>query len=317
MVSTPEELTQAVLAEMQHAQQPRTREIFTAMVKHLHAFVKEVQLTEIEFQQAIQQLARLGQMTNASHNEVALACGSLGISSLVCLINNQVQESSTTANLMGPFWRPNAPFTEQGASIVRSHTPGESVWVELKVVDQQGNAIQGAEVDVWQCSSEGFYENQDPDQADMNLRGKFKTVEKGLVKFWTIKPVGYPVPLNGPVGDMLKLLGRHNMRPAHIHFMVHLEGFKTQFSQIYSADDPCLHSDVQFGVTEALVAHYEPQTQSADPAAGDHQIWYKMKCQLVLLPGSSQLPRAPISGKATGPRPELNILQARHDIQRQ
>ena len=200
-IKTPQDITAAVLAEAQRAPDDRFREILTAAVRHLHDFVRETRLTEAEFQQICAQIARLGQLTNPSHNEVVLAAGSLGISALVCLLNNgQGGQTETTANLMGPFWRMDSPRTANGASIVRSPTPGEPVFVCAWVRDPEGRPVADVEVDVWQASSEGFYENQDPGQADMNLRGKFTTDADGRIAFQTIKPVGYPIPLAGPVG---------------------------------------------------------------------------------------------------------------------
>jgi catechol 1,2-dioxygenase len=306
------ELTQAVLAEMGRAQHPRTREILLAVTRHLHGLVTELRLTETEFHQALAWIARLGQSTHDSHNEVALAAGSLGVSALVCLLNNgEGGQTETTANLMGPFWRANSPPTPQGGSIVRSNTPGMPVFVEAQVQDGSGQPVTEAVVDVWQSSSEGFYENQDPGQADMNLRGKFMTDTSGRIRFRTIKPSGYPIPVSGPVGDLVKTLGRHNMRPAHIHFMICKPGYKTQFSQLYSSDDPHLETDVQFGVTEKLIGHY---VLHADQPAPDSDVtgpWYSLQYQFVIEAGESRLPKPPITGKASGARPVLEVLQRR------
>jgi hydroxyquinol 1,2-dioxygenase len=307
-----EELTQAVLSEMARAENPRTRELLVLMTRHLHGFVTEARLTEAEFQQALGWIARLGQATHASHNEVALAAGSLGVSALVCLINNgDGGQTETTANLMGPFWRMNSPPTPQGGSIVRGPTKGLPVFVTAQVVDAQGQAVADAEVDVWQSSSEGFYENQDPGQVDMNLRGKFCTDAAGMVLFRTVKPSGYPIPVDGPVGTLIKTLGRHNMRPAHIHFMICKPGFKTQFSQVYSSDDPHLETDVQFGVTETLVGHYELHDKTPAPDADVSGPWYSLSYRFVITPGESRLPQPPITGKATGDRPVFEVLQRR------
>src|SRR5262249_33783594 len=192
-------VTDAVLAELARAKDERLREILGAAVRHLHAFVRETHLTESEFQQACAVVARLGQLTTESHNEVVLMAGSLGVSALVCLLNNGADGANgrtpTTANLLGPFWRTGAPRTPNGESIVRSPTPGAPVFVDAWVVDRDGGPVEGVEVDVWQSSSEGFYENQDPQQADMNLRGTFTTDADGHIAFRSIKPAGYPIPV--------------------------------------------------------------------------------------------------------------------------
>lgn len=312
IVSNQQELTQAVLSELERADDPRFREIMTAAVKHLHDFVREAKLTEAEFHQACGLIAKLGQLTTPSHNEVVLIAGSLGLSSLVCLLNNGNNgQTETTANLMGPFWRLGSPHTENGGSIVRSPTPGDPVLVNAWVHDQHGAPVAGAEVDIWHSSAEGFYENQDPGQADMNLRGKFTTDERGHIVFRTVKPAGYPIPLSGPVGQLLRAQGRHNMRPAHIHFMICKPGYKTQFSQVYSSDDPHLETDVQFGVTRALIGRYVRHDNEPAPVEGIDGTWYSLDHHFTIEPGESKLPNPPITGKASGARPVMEVLERR------
>ena len=312
VITGPDDVTAAVLAEVERAKEPRTRELLAAAVRHLHAFVRETRLTEAEFQHITRIIARLGQLTSESHNEVVLIAGSLGVSSLVCLQNNGaggVRE--TTANLMGPFWRVGSPREDNGASIVRSPTPGDPIFVTGSVVDPAGCPVADAEVDVWNTSGEGLYENQDPRQADMNLRGKFVTDSSGWFSFRSVKPAGYPVPVNGPAGDLLRAQGRHNMRPAHIHFLISKPGYKTQFSQVYSNDDPNLETDAQFGVTAALVGCYEKHDTASEPAPdpGVTGTWYSLEHRFVIEPGDSSLPKPPITGKATGDAPVLEILE--------
>lgn len=306
------DVTRAVLAEVERTPDARLREILGMAVRHLHDFVREARLTEAEFQQLCGQIARAGQATNASHNEVVLAAGSLGVSALVCLLNNGGAGGAelSTANLLGPFWRDGSPAMAQGESIVRSPTPGEPVFVTAWVQDAAARPIADARVDVWHASSEGFYENQDPAQADMNLRGSFTTDAQGCVRFRSIKPVGYPIPVNGPVGDLIRAQGRHNMRPAHIHFLISKPGHKTQFSQVYSSDDPNLETDVQFAVTRALIGQYV-RHEGGCPAADVSGPWYSLEHRFTLAPGESRLPRPPITGKASGPRPSLDVLQRR------
>ncbi|MFZ2739663.1 MAG: dioxygenase [Burkholderiaceae bacterium] len=310
IIKNQNDVTAAVLAELQRADDPRFREIMSAAVRHLHDFARETKLTEPEFQKACAVIAKLGQLTTESHNEVVLAAGSLGLSALVCLLNNgELGRTETTANMLGPFWRLGATDYPNGASIVRSITPGYPLFVQAWVRDLQGQPVVGAKVDVWQASSEGFYENQDPGQADMNLRGKFTTDQKGRVAFRSIKPAGYPIPLSGPVGDLLRAQGRHNLRPAHIHFMIEAAGFKTQFSQVYSSDDPNLTTDVQFGVTQALIGQYVLHPAGAAPDPDVSGPWYSLEHHFVIELGESRLPRPPISGKASGERPQLAVLQ--------
>jgi hydroxyquinol 1,2-dioxygenase len=308
-------VTDAVLSELGRAANPRFKEIMGAAVRHLHEFVREAKLTEAEFQETCAYIATLGRLSTESHNEVVLIAGSLGVSSLVCLLNNGDHgQTETTANLLGPFWRMHSPRTMNGESIVRSPTPGDAIFVNAWIRDPQWQPVVGAEVDVWHTSAEGIYENQDPTQADMNLRGKFTTDKDGHISFRSVKPAGYPIPINGPVGELLRAQGRHNMRPAHIHFLIFKPGFKTQFSQVYSSDDPNLETDVQFGVTRALIGKYVRHENEPAPAPDVKGTWYSLDHSFVIEPGEAKLPRPPITGKATAKRPESAITRTRRAI---
>jgi catechol 1,2-dioxygenase len=310
IIENQNQVTEAVLAEIQRIADPRMREIASAAVRHLHAFAREVQLTEDEFRQACTFIARLGQKTNENHNEVVLLCGSVGLSALVCLLNNGNNgQTETTANMLGPFWRTESPATENGASIVRSPTPGPPLFVNAVVRDTTGAPVADAEVDVWHSSPEGFYENQDPVQANMNLRGKFRTGADGRIRLRTVRPAGYPIPVDGPVGDFIRLQRRHNMRPAHLHFLIYKDGYKTHISQVYVNDDPNLETDVQFGVTRALVGNYIRHENEQAPAADVTGPWYSLDFTFTIEPGIAQLPRPPITSKADGDRVQLEILK--------
>jgi catechol 1,2-dioxygenase len=299
------QLTEAVVHEMRNTEDPRVREILESLVRHLHAFAREVKLTEPEFDAAIRIVAELGQKTTASHNEVRLMAGSLGLSTLVCLMNNGEGaidgEVDTSANLLGPFWRVNSPVTPKGGSIVRSPTPGDPMFFTGVVLDKAGQPIADAEVDVWHASTVGLYENQDPEQAEMNLRGKFCTDEKGEFAFQSIKPAGYPVPMGGPVGRLLTVQHRHPFRPAHLHCLIHKKGFKTIASQLYSADDPNLESDAQFGVTRPLISHYVRHENETAPNGEALPVWWSLEHRFVLEPGEEWLPTPPVSAKAEAP----------------
>ena len=294
IIQRQEDVTDVVVDAFGKTADPRTREILIALVKHLHAFARDVRMTEEEFQSAVNYVVQLGQKTTATHNEAVLMSGSLGFSTLICLLNNGNKgQTETTANLLGPFWRMNSPRTENGGSIVRSPTPGPALFVNAQVRDQAGAPIAGAEVDVWHSSPEGFYEQQDPKQAPMNLRGKFMTDGHGCFSFRSVKPAGYPIPIDGPVGDLVRATGRHHYRPAHLHFLIFKEGFKTLISQIYVNDDERLDSDVQFGVTRALIGNFIHHTDKA-PAADVGGEWYSLDQSFVMEPGKAKLPKPPI-----------------------
>jgi hydroxyquinol 1,2-dioxygenase len=305
IIETEQDVTKAVLAEIQRAPNPRFREIMSAFVRHLHAFAREVKLTEEEFREAMAYIVKLGQHSNETHNEAVLISGSLGFSQLIVMLNNGDGGGDTDASLLGPFWRMHSPATPNGGSIVRSPTPGQPLFVNARFVDQAGRPIAGAEVDIWHSSTEGFYENQDPVQADMNLRGKFTTDADGRIAFRSIKPAGYPIPIDGPTGDILRAQGRHNMRPAHLHFLATKAGFKTLISQIYVQDDKFLESDVQFGVTRRLIGNYVCHESETPPAPDVKGSWYSLDYTFTMQHGATKLPRPPITGKARGERPKI------------
>jgi protocatechuate 3,4-dioxygenase beta subunit len=294
IIKSQSDVTPAVIDAYKNIGDARLREIVASLVKHLHAFARDVHLTEAEFQKGCALVARMGQLTNATHNEVVLMSGSLGFSALVCLLNNGNNgQTETTANLLGPFWRMNSPKTENGGSIVRSPTPGPELFVDATVKDQKGNPIAGALVDVWHSSPDGLYEQQDPGQAEMNLRGQFTTDANGHFGFRSVKPAGYPIPVDGPVGDLLRAARRHNFRPAHLHFLIFKDGFKTLISQIYDPTDDKLETDVQFGVTKALIGDYI-RHDGPGPAPGVTGEWYSLHQPFVMEVGESRLPKPPI-----------------------
>ncbi|MBB3937750.1 dioxygenase [Aureimonas phyllosphaerae] len=294
-VRTQEDVTPAVLAVMARTRDPRLREILTSLVTHLHAFVRDVRLTEPEFREATAILNEIGALASDTHNEFVLMSGSLGVSTLVCLLNNgDGGQTETSQSLLGPFWRLNSPRVPNGGSIIRSDTPGTPLFVTARVEDAQGRPIAGAEVDVWHASPVGLYENQDPEQAEMNLRGKFTTDADGRFSFWSVRMVGYPIPTDGVVGRLLEAQDRHPYRPAHLHALIFKPGYKTLISQVFDPSCPWIDSDVQFGVTKALtgdfVEHTEPHLDRPDLASP----WVQLDYTYVMEPGEAVLPRPPI-----------------------
>jgi catechol 1,2-dioxygenase len=192
---------------------------------------------------------------------------------------------------------------------VRSPTAGPVLFVDATFQDVNGKPIPGALVDIWQSSPEGFYENQDPVQADMNLRGQFTADADGHIGFRSVKPSGYPIPVDGPVGELLRAQGRHNMRPAHLHFLVYKPGFKTLISQLYDPEDKNLETDAQFGVTRHLIGNYV-RHDAPRPGMPDVKApWYSLAHTFVMENGEARLPRPPITGKAQGERPQIPHLE--------
>jgi protocatechuate 3,4-dioxygenase beta subunit len=295
IIESSDDVTSAVLEAMAQADNPRLREIAASFVRHMHAFAREVRLTEAEYDIGVDFLNRIGKATHDSHNEGILFADAIGFSTLVCLLNNgKAGATETAAALLGPFWRANSPKTENGGSIVRSPTPGPELFVACEIVDASGKPLANVEVDVWQSSPVGLYENQDDTQADMNLRGKFTTDAAGRFSFRSVRPAGYPVPTDGPVGEMLRAQNRHPFRPAHIHFLGFKGGYKTLITQVFVDDDEHLESDVVFGVTRALVGDYRRHDHGEPPAAGVRTPWYTLNYRFVMQTGEAILPKPPI-----------------------
>ena len=295
ILTNQHDVTIDALSVMNRTENPRLREIMVSLVKHLHAFVRDVHLTEAEFREAAAMVNQIGRLSDDTHNEAILMAGSLGLSSLICLLNNGNNGATETSHsLLGPFWRLNSPRVANGGSIIRSETPGDPLWVTARVTDKAGQPIAGAEVDIWHASPAGFYENQDPGQADMNLRGKFTTDADGRFWFRSVKMVGYPIPTNGLVGRLLKAQNRHPYRPAHLHALIVKQGFKVLISQVYDPTDPHIDTDVQFGVTRALMGDYvrHDEPHPAEPSVTSP--WYALDYTYVMEPGETVLPRPPI-----------------------
>ncbi len=287
------QVTDAVVEAFSHTPDPRLKQVMTSLVRHVHSFLREVQPTEEEYYVALKFVAELGKHTGADRNETIIAADTLGFSTLATLLNNTIGAHRTDPALLGPFWRKNAPHKKNGDSIVYSDTPGPAVFASGRVMDADGTPIPGAEVDVWHASPVGFYENQDPDQADYNLRGLFTTDAEGWYSFRTVKPAGYPVPMDGPVGALLRATKRHPYRPAHFHYMVTKPGYQTLITQVFADDDEHLNSDVTFSVVRSLVGHFKKQ--SGKPPADDVKgPWYTLGYDLYLQPGEMRIPDPPI-----------------------
>jgi hydroxyquinol 1,2-dioxygenase len=266
---TEANITDAVIQTFQGAEDVRLREIMTSLVKHLHAFVRDVNLTEAEWLAGIQFLTATGQKCDERRQEFILLSDTLGVSTLKDLINNRKPEGLTEWSILGPFYRAGAIELPLGANMAEG-TPGEAVIISGHVLAPDGTPLAGALLDVWQSDAEGFYDLQKMEANEMALRGRFRTNDKGEYFFRTIKPSFYPIPEDGPVGKMLRALGRHPYRPAHIHFQVSAEGFKMLTTELYLNNDPYLDSDVVFGVRSSLVIDLEKHESSDD--AGKYNV---------------------------------------------
>jgi catechol 1,2-dioxygenase len=229
----------------------------TSLVRHLHAFAKDVHLTQQEWEIAINFLTRTGQICSEERQEFILLSDTLGLSVLVDAINNRRPVGATENTVLGPFHVPGAPARAMGAHISLDGK-GETCLFEGRIIDLHGNPVAGARIDVWSDNSEGFYDVQQPGvQPKWNNRGIFATSEDGKYSFVGIKPVSYPIPHDGPVGKMLAALGRHPYRPAHMHFIVTAPGFETVVTHTFVGNDHYITSDAVFGVKGTLVAPFE------------------------------------------------------------
>lgn len=245
---------------------PRMRQVMTILVNHLHAAVKEANLTGEEWMTGIEFLTKTGQMCSDWRQEFILLSDVLGVSMLVDALNHHRPEGSTENTVLGPFYVANAPHHENGANICLDEK-GEPLLVRGRVTDKDGNPVGGATVDVWATNDDGFYDVQQKGiQPDYNLRGVFTTDDAGEYWFRTIKPRFYPIPDDGTVGKMLAALGRHPNRAAHLHFIVKARGFDTVITHIFTPDCPYLTEDAVFGVKHSLIADFQ---QVNDPQLGE------------------------------------------------
>lgn len=251
---TEADMTEAVLAELKSTD-ARFRQVATSLIRHLHAFVREVELTESEWMEAIRFLTAVGQKCDAKRQEFILLSDTLGVSMLVDAINHQKPPGATESTVFGPFYLPGAPELANGANIAEG-VAGEPAFFSGRVTDLTGKPIAGAMLDIWGVDGEGWYDVQLPHVKKMQVRGKIKTDAQGGYRFRSVKPVSYSIPTDGPVGTMLAKMGRHPNRPAHEHVMISAPGYKTVITHIFVAGDPYLESDAVFGVKNSLIADF-------------------------------------------------------------
>lgn len=236
----------------------RLATVMSSLVHHLHAFIKDTNLTQEEWEYGIGFLTRTGQMCSAERQEFILLSDTLGVSMLVDAINNRRPAGATENTVFGPFHVEGAPVRAMGDNISLDGK-GESCLFEGQVLDLDGNPVEGATVDVWSDNADGFYDVQQPDiQPKWNNRGRFMTGSDGRYAFRGIRPVSYPIPDDGPVGQMLGQLGRHPYRPAHMHYLITAPGFEKLVTHTFVGGDDYLTSDAVFGVKDTLIAPYEP-----------------------------------------------------------
>ncbi len=254
-------ITEEALARLANCPSPRLREIATSLTRHLHEFVREVSLTPEEWEAGIEFLTEAGHITDDKRQEFILLSDTLGLSATVDIIANRggAGGDATESSLLGPFFRKGAPTFLNDADI-SAGAMGEPIIVSGRVLNQRGKPIARATIDTWQASADGKYDLQQPHPDEMKLRGRFLTDDDGRFRFRSVRPSSYPVPADGPVGRMLRALGRHPYRPAHVHFMIAAPGYDTLTTALYLDGDRYLDSDAVFGAKQSLVVHIEPSS---------------------------------------------------------
>lgn len=282
---TPEELTAAVLASFDGCDDDRLRDLMRALVRHLHGFIREVELTPREWTQIIQALTATGDITDARRQEFVLWSDSLGASMLVDALDNPLPEGATESTVLGPFYVAGSPLREYGATIAEEGNAGVPALVHGRVLDTSGAPIAGAELDVWQNGDDRLYAVQRPEAPEGHLRGRFLTREDGSYAFVGVRPVPYPIPFDGPVGAMLERTGRHPWRPAHIHMIVRADGFRPLTTHIFDRAGEYLDSDAVFAVKPSLIRQFviHGPEDPGTPAGVDTE-WVSVVNDLVLAP---------------------------------
>ncbi|HYC13122.1 MAG TPA: dioxygenase [Stellaceae bacterium] len=249
-------ITEAVLETLAKTPDPRLKHLITRLVHHLHDYAREVKLTPAEWLAAVKFLTATGKASSPERQEMILLSDIMGLSMLVTVMQRRPIAGTTTTSVIGPFYRDDAPHLPFDGNIAEGE-PGETLHCSGRILDTAGKPVANAVLDVWQAASDGIYDSQRADPSP-DLRAQFRTDLEGRYSFRTVLPIGYSVPVDGPVGDLLRALHRHAFRPAHIHFMLHAEGYDELISALYVEGDPYIDSDTVFGVSKSLVARVEP-----------------------------------------------------------
>jgi hydroxyquinol 1,2-dioxygenase len=284
-----EELVELVTASFRHAEDPRLRQLMQALTRHLHAFLREVRLTEAEWERAIAFLTETGHRTDDRRQEFVLLSDVLGASMQTIAINNEAYRNATEATVFGPFFVAGSPEIEAGGDIAGG-AAGEPCWVEGTVTDTDGRPVPGALIEVWEADADGFYDVQYPD-GRTSARGHLLSDPAGRYRFWALTPTPYPIPYDGPVGQLLAAAGRSPMRASHLHFMVSAAGQRTLVTHIFVRGDELLDRDAVFGVKESLVMDFERAAAGTAPPDGRDlggRSWSRVRFDIVLAPAGAQ-----------------------------
>jgi hydroxyquinol 1,2-dioxygenase len=282
----PEAISAAAEASFASSEDERLRMLMQSLVRHLHAIVHEVALTESEWRAAIELLTATGQVTDARRNEFILWSDVLGVSMLVDAIAHPLPGGATESTVLGPFWVEGSPLRDYGEPIFDS-AAGEPAWVHGFVRDLEGRPIAGAELDVWQNDATQLYGVQDQNAPEAHLRGRFRAQDDGSYAFLGVRPVPYPIPDDGPVGAMLAATGRHPWRPAHVHMIVTAPGYKTLTTHFFDAESEYLESDAVFAVKPSLLRRFvRRRADDPDKPLCVSRDWWSVENDIVLAPST-------------------------------
>ena len=257
-------ITDAVIDRFKDTPNPRLKTVIDSLVRHLHDFVRDVDLTFDEWLYAVDFLTRTGQICSKSRQEFVLLSDTLGISMLVDAINHRMPKGATATTVLGPFYVENPPEFPQGFDISRGQK-GETLFVQGDVCSASGGPLKNVVVDVWQSDTDGYYDVQRSDLDEPTLRGRFRADSQGRFNFWSILPSPYPIPYDGPVGQMLAATNRHPWRPAHLHFMISADGHEKLITHVFVQNDRYLDSDAVFGVKNSLIGNYTQEQPGTAP----------------------------------------------------
>ena len=273
---TPDTITDAVLDQMATTSDPRMREVMASAVRHLHAFAKDVNLTPAEWIKGIEFMTAVGKICTPARQECILLSDTLGLSALVNGLHDSTAiEEGTHTSLLGPFYREASPTLAAGSQIAKTVKAGSECVLYGRISDVNGQPLANATVSIWQTGADGLYDIQESAQS-IDYRGVFTTDADGVFVLRTVKPIGYSIPMDGPVGDMVRAQGRHGMRPAHIHFLVGAPGYRELVTALYLRDDPYLADDVVFGSSDDLAIDINP-SDPACPIKGLPSIRFDMR----------------------------------------
>jgi protocatechuate 3,4-dioxygenase beta subunit len=288
--TTEDDITREALERFAQTPDLRLRQIMLSLIAHLHAFVKEVDLSEAEWFQAIEILTRAGQMSDDKRQEFILFSDTLGVSMVVDLLSHRKPDGATESTVFGPFHRLNAPEMGHGGNIAHLDKTAPPTLVGGRVLDLGGRPIAGALLDVWQAQTSGLYDSQDSSLHEMHMRGKFRSDGEGRYLVRTVRPVHYPIPSDGPVGAMLRATGRHPWRPAHIHFVVSADGYEPVTTHIFDSADEYLASDAVFAVKDSLICDFKRRDKAEGEALklGVEPPYYTTTFDFHLKPASGQ-----------------------------